>query len=439
MTQDPSIVSTQSVVRPARFRGPLQSQTFNDTQEELVKDVANLTAAVNSIYSQLAKSIIILQNENAYLRRQVDLLRNDQNYYEQATASVNGLVTRFVDFSDSSGISFPGGLDDSKSAMLNAEFGEVTLPVNAIENKFFVISLSTGSIVTPPDLSVSVQGTFDKVDGNGLVNYERGGKVSPGDPKLALNGINETYWIRRVEFPLDSRVDQVECEFTVQVPEGASTQANLIEVLPFPNGSIDITSLSTASDLGNNFTTVPGFSEEDNITPRRYHFSPTVVDQVKLRLRQRNWVEENGKKVFYYGLQELSLKLADYDRNYIQGATFGNNNCFIVEIPAPDGFVFGSLYRIDPSPNFLLEDMSKRHVHVRLGVSSDFTSGLIWDSDSTYPPQQSSSPITVGATKLYAFIELNYVNESGGSLSPFLVGTTPFMKGLGLSYTLISV
>jgi hypothetical protein len=123
--------------------------------------------------------------------------------------------------------------------ILSADYGEVTLPPNAIENKFYVTSLVNGVIVTPPDLIVSVKGTFDKIDGKGLINYERGGRVVAGDPTMAFNGNNQTFWIRKVEFPIDSRVDQVECELTVTVPESVSTDSNTIEVIPFPNGTVD--------------------------------------------------------------------------------------------------------------------------------------------------------------------------------------------------------
>jgi hypothetical protein len=157
-------------------------------------------------------------------------------------------------------------------------------------------------------------------------------------------------------------------------------------------------------------------------------------------LRQRNWVEENGKKVFYYGLQELGLKFIDYDKNFTLNNTFGANNSFVMEIPAPDGHGFNAIYRIDPSPNFLLEDVNKRHLHIKISTSSDFSSGVIWNSDTTSAPQLTTTPLNAfGATKLYAYVELNYVSDSGGILSPFEVGTTPFFKGLGLSYTLLAV
>jgi hypothetical protein len=437
MTNQNKIVVPQVVRHPATYRGPLKSSKYNDFQESVVEDIANIAEAVNMLNSDIYKSMVILQNEASYLRRQVKALREQQQYAEKVASYGNALAYRYVDIGDTKGINFPNDLDDSMSSMLSAEFGEVTLPPNAIENKFYVSSLSNGLILTPPDLSVRVRGTFDKIGGKGLVNYERGGVVTPGDPTLAFNGNNHTYWIRKIEFPLDSRIDQVEVEMIVTTPEAVSADANMVEVVPFPNGSVDITELSTASDLGDNFVTVPGFEASDNITAARYHFASRTVDQIRIRLRQRNWVEENGKKVFYYGLQELGLKSVEYDKTSASLNSFGSNNSFILEIKAPAGYLFDSIYRIDPNPNFLLEDQGKRHVHVRLGTSSDFNVGTLWNSDTSYSPQQVTTPLSAqGASTLYAFCQLRYVTENGGVLSPFEVGTTPYFKGLGLTYTL---
>ena len=440
MTDNNKIVLPQSQRYPARYRGPLMSSKYNDFQEGVIEDISNLAMAVNSLSSEISKSMLVLANESSYLRRQVRALRGQQDYAEKVAASSEVLTFRYIDVGDTRGITFLNDLDDTRSSMLSADYGEITLPPNAIENKFYVTSLINGVIVTPPDLIVSVKGTFDKIDGKGLINYERGGRVIAGDPTMAFNGNNQTFWIRKVEFPIDSRVDQVECELTVTVPESVSTDSNTIEVIPFPNGTVDITELATASDLGDNFIRVPKFEPIDNSTASRYHFATKTVDQIRIRLRQRNWIEENGKKVFYYGLQELGLKFIDYDKNFTLNNTFGANNSFVMEIPAPEGHGFNAIYRIDPSPNFLLEDINKRHIHIKISTSSDFSSGVIWNSDTTSAPQLTTTPLNaLGATKLYAYIELNYVSDSGGILSPFEVGTTPFFKGLGLSYTLLAV
>jgi|TARA_R110000824_G_scaffold4046_1_gene19268 hypothetical protein len=433
--QDPKIVNPTAVRHPARYRGVLNSADINDFQEKVVKDIHDNARGINSVSSRLESSLTTVHSEVAHLRRLVDLLLNQRDYVEKADAASFG-IHRFLDFSDTRGIFFPGGLNDKFSAMVSAQFGEATLPTNAIENRFYTTSIRSGRIISAPDLVTRVTHIFDKGEGDGLVDYERGGRVTPGKPNWAFNGNNQRYWRRRVEFPLDSRVDQVEVELTVDVPSGASSEANLLEIFPFPNGSVDLISVSTAGDLANSFTTLPGFSSKENATYSRWHFPVQKVERVKVWLRQRNWVEENGKKVFYYGMQELGLKLVDYDKNYSTTAAFGDNHTFIAKFTAPDGFGFNDMFRVLPDPNFLLEDTGRRHVRLRLGTDETFSS-FLWDSDSNVEPQSSGSNIDLGgASTLYAAFELQFVESIGGSLSPYPVGTTPYVKGLGVSYTL---
>lgn len=431
------IVSNFVDRKPVAYRSPLTSEEQNAFRDAVAATVSSLTAAVNSMNAEVKKGFNILQNENQFLRRSIDSLQARLAYNEAIQGRNGNRVSRFVDFSNTSGITFPNGLDDSKSAFMLSEFGEVTLPPIAIENKFYNISISNGRIVTPSNLTYTVRGSFDKGEGEGFQNYEKGGEILEGTPENAFNGVNSSYWVRKVRFPIDSKVDEVECELIVVVPESVSSLANLIEVYPFPNGSVDILELSTASDLGSNYTLVNGFVSTNNLVARRYHFPSTTVQQIKIRLRQRNWVEEDGMKVFNYGLQELSMKLVDYDKSYTPNAAFGSNNSFIVKIDAPSGFNFGSLYRFDPNPNFTLEDASNRHVRVRLGVNSSINQGIFWDSTTNVLPQNLNLPLVVNSSSIYAFVEMNYVESSGGVLSPYTVGTTPYLWGLGLSYTLL--
>ncbi|MHA2265292.1 MAG: hypothetical protein ACXAEN_23125, partial [Candidatus Thorarchaeota archaeon] len=204
MSEEDKIVNPVSVRHPARYRGVAHSSDANDFQEQAVNDIHDIGKAVNSLSSRLTRLATTAHNDNAYLRRLIDRLQNQQDYQEKTNGSNGFGVDRFVDFSDTRGILFPGGLNDEFSAMVSAQFGEVTLPANAIENRFYTTSISSGRIITAPDLVVSVIPNFDKLDGAGLVDYERGGRVSVGKPEWAFNGNNQELWIRRVEFPLDS-------------------------------------------------------------------------------------------------------------------------------------------------------------------------------------------------------------------------------------------
>jgi hypothetical protein len=86
MNENNKIIMPQSQRYPARYRGPLLSTKYNDFQEGVVEDISNLSSAVNSLYSDISRAMLILANDSSYLRRQVKALRNQQEYAEKVAA-----------------------------------------------------------------------------------------------------------------------------------------------------------------------------------------------------------------------------------------------------------------------------------------------------------------------------------------------------------------
>lgn len=435
MSQESKIVQPRIMRAPARTRGPLSSEDYNNFQDSVFSDISDLATSVNALNSKLQKSLEQTESENQHLRKRVEALESGESYRSFVTGKLGNKIDKYIDFHSTGSILFPSTLASSKRAEFKAQFGEIYLPANGIDNKFYNFSLRNGGIVLPSDFSVEVVGVFDKLDGNGLRDYEYGGVISAGSPENAFNGINESAWIRTVTFPMESDVDEVECEITAVVPAGISPQANLLELVVYPDSAVDVQQISTSSDLSSAFEEIDNFEATNNSSAFRYHFSPRDVEQIKIRLRCRNWREINGKKVFIYGLQEVGLKLVDYNKTNNSDEIFGNNITAVVRIDSPTGHVFHTLYRIDSFPDFYLEDASNRHVRLRLSTTSDFT-GVVWDSAQNVLPQHGTSiGVDLGSTStLYAIYTLKFVSSSGGYQSPFPVGTTPVIKGLGLLF-----
>jgi hypothetical protein len=437
MAKEKEIKIIQPLVerKPVRYRGPLSSEDYNNFQDQVVHDIIQLSTAANTNYSRQVNAQKQSFSDAEDLRRRIASLEESKSYREFTYSKLGVSVDRYIDFHNPKNVIIPETISADKVASFNSQFGEILLPANAIENKFYNFSIRTREIVVPADLSVEVTGIFDKNDGNGTQDYETGGTILEGTPEFTFNGINETVWNRTVSFPLESNIDMVEVQLTAVVPAGISSQANLIEVVPSPEGLVDVMELSTAPDVGSAFTMIDDFEATNNIFATRYHFSPRSVEQVRIRLRSRNWREINGKKVFTYGLRELGLKLADYNKTYTDADGFGQNVTAIIKVDAPTNSSFDVLYRVDPAPNFLLEDIDKRHIRLRLSTTEDFT-GVFWDSSVNTPPQLGvSTGIDLnGATALYAIYTLKFVDSTGGFQTPFNVGTTPYARGLGLLY-----
>jgi hypothetical protein len=238
---------------PARARGPLSSEEYNDFQDRVYSDILNISESLNSLYNTYFRIVRSFETDNISTKRRLDALENSLLYKEFVNGKMQIKVDRYIDFHDASNVIYPDNLSADKRAELKSQFGEIYLPANGIENKFFNFSLRNNQVVPPADLTVEVTSQFDKVDGNGIQDFEYGGDVDAGTPTNAFNGINESQWLRSITFPLESNVEQVEVQLTAIVPAGISSQANLIEIVPFPEGIVDITDIATASDLSSSF------------------------------------------------------------------------------------------------------------------------------------------------------------------------------------------
>ena len=431
--KDIKIVNPQTRRDPIRFRGPLSSEDHNSFQDSVVKDITDLAAALNANAQQLLDAQQNIALENSYLKRRIESLEQSLDYREFSFGKQSIKVDKYVDFHDTSTIMFPTTVSERKLATFKGQFGEIFLPQKTVENKFYNLSLRTNEIVQPDGLSVVVTGKFDKLDGKGLIDYERGGLVKEGNPLNAFNGLNESRWLRTVTFPIESDVDEVEVQLTAVVPASISSTANLVEIVPSPEGSVDIVSVATSPNLTNSFVSLDGFEEVKNAVAKRWHFPPRSVEQVRVVLRSRNWREINGKKVFTIGLQEFGMKLIEYQKEYLSSDLFGENATAVIKIDAPNSHVFTRLYRLDPTPNFFNEDVDKRHVRLRLSRTPDLTTVFFDSSLNELPQLSTSNGIAVGASEsIYAIYTLKFVESSGGINSPYLVGTTPYLNGLGM-------
>lgn len=422
---------TQRLTIPER--GRISSAELNEFFANLVYDLTQLAAKVNARESSeksLAKQV---RDDMVSLRGELEALFQAAGHRRMVITEESGYIDHLLSMYDLSNLTYLTGASASVRASIAPIYGQATVPMNGIQQKFITLDYRTSEIVPPASLVTTITGTFDKLDGNGSQNYEHSGTVDEGDITLAFNGSNVDKWVRQVSFDLDSDVDDVECQLTVRVPAQNNPQANTLVLHPHPWGEVDITEVAIASDLSSTFTEVPGFEEVKGARYLRYFFPAQTVAQIRVRFRQRNHRPLDGKRVFRYGLEELGLQLIDWDKTWDAGEAEVNNHSMVHEVAAPNGHRFTSLDGFWTDPDFTLEDAGLRHMHFKVCADAE-GSTVLWDSDVDSLPQDSSVTVSGERTSLYVITTLNWVASSGGSDSPFQVGTTPYLSNIGLRY-----
>ncbi len=435
MSNDRKIVVLSTKYNPARKLGEFSSDEYNRLNQSIVNDLGDLVNASNSIYNELLSVVNRLKYETLFLKKRIKDMESDIEYRRESLAKNGDVIEDWIDFHDTSNLFFPESQPENLKALINSTFGEVTLPILTIDNKFVIQSITTGKVLPNYDLVIDTTSIFNKNDGNGLLDYEYGGFLIEKDPENAFNGVNNSIWERRVEFALDSDVSEVECEITITVPEQNSLDANCVSFNPYPYGEIDITNVAIATSLNGSFATIDQFTATNNAGYIRVHFPVQPVHQLKIRLRQRNWIEEENKKVFIYGMEEIGLALIEWQKSYTPNGNIDENTTFIVKFTSPDGYNFSRLTSINFNPDFSIENLTNRHIHVVLSQTPDFA-GAIWNSDISVLPQDLTNGVSIaGLNELYCIVTLNYVESIGNNGSPFTLNTTPFLYGIGIQYT----
>ena len=424
-------IRTQRISIPER--GKISSANLNEFFANLVYDLAQIAEKINARESSENTLATNVRDDMISIRGELEEISQAAETRIRVLTEASEYLDATISMYDLSNLTFLTGASAAVRAAVSPMYGQATVPMNGIQQKFITLDFRTSEVVAPATLTTTVTGTFDKLAGEGSVDYEHGGTISIGDISLAFNGSNTTKWVRQVSFALESDVDDVECELTVQVPSQTNPQSNTLVLHPHPWGEVDITSISIASDLSSTFTTLPGFTTILGAKYLRYFFPTQVVAQIKIRFRQRNWRPLNGRRIFRYGLEELGLQLIDWDKTYDGAEAEVNNHSMVHAIAAPSGHRFTSLDGFWSTPDFNLEDAGLRHMHFKVAADAEGDT-ILWNSDTEALPQDSQVVITGTRQSIYVITTLNFVATSGGDDSPFQVGTTPYLTKVGLRY-----
>jgi hypothetical protein len=413
-----------------RRGGRIDSEKLSTFFDQVVDDMLVTAENTTDLSLQITDQAKASHDSDRDLRQRIEQLRQEIEAMRTRDAEDNLNLVYHISMHDSTKFQFLSNSTYATRVAVDTLLGEATVPINAAEPRFFQMSINTGDVIPIEDLSITVTGTFDAGDEQGLINHESGGTVKAGSPARAFNGNNISRWIREVSYDLYSDVTEVMCELTVDLPAGSGGESNVVYIVPAPAGDVDITGVYISPDLGNSFTLVPNFTAVYGSGPKRWIFPVKQVQRLKIRLRQKNWIEEDGKKVFRYGAQEIGLQLLEWDKVYSSSNPINQNHTVVLKQDAPDGYGFNKLSSLSTFPMYTLEDVGARHIHIKASTDEDGTD-IIWDSDLDARPQDTSGfdpsePIET----IYFIVTLNYVQTSGGSSSPFFVGTTPVFTGL---------
>lgn len=406
-------VQSTFVPEPVPRRGSHDSDDYNDM-------IAGILTDLNNLVTQANKNEVSIQDLSKLLFSEFMNARNaSRMYFEDVRrdslikANLSERIYNFVDFRAFRGPEYYlqyGAIPMSRRCRVEPMYGQVLLPYNYLLNRFYYLDPETNLPVLPDALDYELTGE------------DNGGTVTQGTVEYAFNGNNRDYWIRKVSFPMESDVDSVAVTLVVTTPDTLVDRSNMITLHAFPLGQCEIEELKYSTDAGDPTTDIPGFTPVRSAGFLRWHFDDIAIAKLKITIRQRNFVEENGQKVFYLGAQEIGLKLIELDKTTGE-PTLTDNNGVICVLEAPTGYKFDWLRYFTSDPAYATVTNESG---IRFRVYTDeLLTQLAWSSYDH--PRLQDTPVYVGAantTKLYVLTTLEYLQAL--NLSPLL---TNFVMG----------
>ena len=306
----PSIQS--SIKDEVKFRGGASSHNYNDLQEDIFFDLANLFNTVNAFDETLVE---ISQNttiDNTYTQIRLNKL---EALLKQKQAELDGYKN--TDSTSFSKVIFPSDFKNNNSseykAFINTMYDQLSVRQHTTISKLYLYDTISDVVTIPNTLKINLTPTADNI------------KIFDNDFNKVFSKNDSEYFVRKV---VNNDVDYVDVEIEITLPDNiiSNRDVNVIQFSPFPYASVDV--MSIQYKLNGNWADIPGIKSHKNADTiiskdvygsnvESYYiknaenvklcFNKTAMSTVKISLRQRTFIEENGNRTFYVGLKSLDI------------------------------------------------------------------------------------------------------------------------------------
>lgn len=293
------------------FRSPTSSSEHNQRSEDVFHDIIGLYDMANQLESRLNTSNQAFELAGRFQHIHTQKLEHRIQQLEEELAKVRSgesvkMAYLFVEHMTQD-LTAP----QHERAYIDTSHEVLHLPITGKSiSKVYIYDEVAKEIRVPQALKVDV-----------LPKTKNGWRIEENSPVNAFNGDNHSYWHRKVILPLeDVPSGDVKAEMVVTLPDTiiSNRDVNTIYIKTFPVHSLQIDKVEYR--LEGDWTLVPGWEVDENNepVPKMYAgniklcFPNVAMGQVRVTMTQHSWFEEDYKKVYHFGLQEVGIFYTDY-------------------------------------------------------------------------------------------------------------------------------
>ncbi len=385
-----------------QHHGPISSSDFNERVEQNYSDLVYLYNKYGVLDKKVSEIIERVIKENLFLSAAIQDVLDRIRALESINTNQLSLYTKSqIDYTPFIGTQY--AVTASEVLDYNEYYNQLTLPkvTGSSYSKIKFINSEHGQVV--PDFLET------RID-NSLAGGDSAGAVIDTTPvQNAFLDQPDKIWRRNVILNEPNPLG-VSMYLYLKIPSGSigSSLSNCIRLTPYPASGVDIvkveystTSNPTLSDKDTYRPINPGYYDgqydavgkvipggwqnagEDTIQnagPVNFMFAETSITAVRILLRQKNYVIENGKYIYTYGLSNMDVR---YEKHLPTGRTF-------IKFNAPTGKTINEITNVSPK----IYNMSQSLV-------SQFSSYRVF-----YPNGSTYSPNSNTGTSSSVYIEL---------------------------------
>ena len=306
------------------------SHKLNQMQEQVFDDILDLFNKANTLQKEMYEMNVAANIESTcYAKRLEETLTKLSLIEEQ----YDNLLLAPEDFRTITRYAIDATVDELSpfSAVIDSNTNDIIANIISSVSKTRLYDDTYDETLIPPSLKIYVGPDSFNTDNEHILTIE------DSDISNALDGNISTVWFRRIV--TDTSVESIENEVVIGLPEDiiTSRMVNQIILSPYPSGYVDIMNVEYKTNGA--WQTIPGleyhtcYSEEEyedifgnkytrgvikNAPNIKLNFKPIQTNQIRIKLRQRNYEydAQNNRRVWYLGIRDLDVNYNRYTKDH---------------------------------------------------------------------------------------------------------------------------
>lgn len=306
------------------------SHKLNQMQEQVFNDILDLFNKANTLQKEMYEMNVAANIESTcYAKRLEETLTKLSLIEEQ----YDNLLLAPEDFRTITRYAIDATVDELSpfSAVIDSNTNDIIANIISSVSKTRLYDDTYDETLIPPSLKIYVGPDSFNTDNEHILTIE------DSDISNSLDGNISTVWFRRIV--TDTSVESIENEVVIGLPEDiiTSRMVNQIIISPYPSGYVDIMNVEYKTNGA--WQTIPGleyhtcYSEEEyedifgnkytrgvikNAPNIKLNFKPIQTNQIRIKLRQRNYEydAQNNRRVWYLGIRDLDVNYNRYTKDH---------------------------------------------------------------------------------------------------------------------------